>query len=384
MTEKLTMAYLETLLESMEPAEIRERFSDELRENPSCEAMLSAFESMETDLLDLKSLDQPPHFRKPGIMAHRLKIWSLPLAAVLLLGLLWGYRFMQQESLTLNPEADRVAVQPETSDSVADDALVLEDRGMERGFAEVAESPEPAKAEAIRPIDSVEKKEGAAEIAESKDKEFRSVARQEAERDDAPKALAVEQSVAVDLPQPKRATAAPSPVVEPNVPIDEDFANEAIAETAASAPPVLEEEVSMERDALPLERKEARKSNGESGAIAGLKSKKNLAKALLNPGDAWLSSFASAWNGGKSFPNHLFAQDAASDWSLLGESADTLAALEQGWNEMMGDDKNGTLSFGSAREIDGWWVATWRGKGSGSLKLRLDSEGRCVSILQNP
>lgn len=121
----MNLDHLEELLETMSPEEIRREHGEDLKAHPQCEAMLRQFESMDTDLLELKSMEACPPVAvpKPRIFP-RLAHWVLPAAAVLVLGFLIGSGLMK-ESLETMPTAALEAASD--SERVSRKVLVDED-----------------------------------------------------------------------------------------------------------------------------------------------------------------------------------------------------------------------------------------------------------------
>jgi chemotaxis protein histidine kinase CheA len=152
MTEPLSLDRLETLLESMEPADIRAQYREELARKPRCEAMLAQFERMDDDLGALKQAEPAPRtstgvvdaswLEKPDSAAsvvhlkqrfgHGMMGWALPLAAVVVMGLLiglgqWGRRdaLKTVEAASEKPQPRRMvhAPEPQPSDIRTDEPV---------------------------------------------------------------------------------------------------------------------------------------------------------------------------------------------------------------------------------------------------------------------
>jgi len=95
---------LEQLLETMSPDDIRAQYGEELAKDPRSEAMLATFEGMDDRLKTLKDGPAAPEFRMPKRYWSPLVIkWALPLAAVVVLGLLFGSGFLERNFV---PEMD--------------------------------------------------------------------------------------------------------------------------------------------------------------------------------------------------------------------------------------------------------------------------------------
>ncbi len=113
MAETWNLDRMEQLLEDMEPAEIRSRYAAELAAHPQCLAMLEAFEGLDEGFSRLKEmvpatprlrepapvealvLGQPQTPRAPRPIKHWSR-WAMPLAAMLLLGILLTTRTAQK------------------------------------------------------------------------------------------------------------------------------------------------------------------------------------------------------------------------------------------------------------------------------------------------
>lgn len=105
----MTLDRLEELLETMTPVEIRAKYAIALQENEACEAMLVAFEQLDENLQALKIEEPAPGFQPP----KRSKIGlfatvALPLAAVVVLGLLLNTGLLDKQAEAVSTEAEVV------------------------------------------------------------------------------------------------------------------------------------------------------------------------------------------------------------------------------------------------------------------------------------
>ncbi len=149
MAETWNLDRLEGLLEQMEPDEIRARYGAELAAHPQCLAMLDAFEGLDERLQQLKESVPPapalavatrpvpllfsvPQAPRPAFPRWRWTRWALPVAALLVVGLLLVTRAPQsalEQTAVAPPEALKTlpAAEP-LAPSVSQDAeLVAED-----------------------------------------------------------------------------------------------------------------------------------------------------------------------------------------------------------------------------------------------------------------
>jgi len=110
MTEELNLDRLEELLETLEPAQIRSQYAQQLGKNPACNDMLKMFEDLDEDLVQLKMADPAPVIRtrrRPRFPMH----WALPLAAGLMVAFLASMKLLSP----LMENADSVTQLDKTS-----------------------------------------------------------------------------------------------------------------------------------------------------------------------------------------------------------------------------------------------------------------------------
>ena len=415
MTEKLTMEHLESLLETMEPAQIREQYSADLVKNPQCQQFLQAFEEMDENLSLLKDLDAPPAFAKPldapifvqvpkpppskQSIYLRLTRFALPLAAILVLGLLWGYRFLQlnpsnQAMPDMDDMAAAVPVEPSVSQPVTSmDASPAEAPPLlERGSASTPQLSSSFQSET--PI--TESEELTTAFADSEGKDLEEAKKrsegepQQADTDRLAETLLFKEADAIaENPEPARKKS------DLNSGVSDDLAGSSQVVTL----PLVSagEELDMEGQSLavaPLERSKiqsfkAEESQGLSRykekSEAGAKSKrKTTASVPVTTANNWLDQFATAWNLGNRPPQYLFTNGVSVSWSLLGERLEGWQALEQRWQELLKGGAMGALTFEAASIEGNRTRVVWLKDNApgGSLVLQLDATGKCVSIVQ--
>lgn len=138
---------LEQLLETMEPSEIRDQYAAQLAQDPRCEAFLRQFERLEGQLEALKTLETAPTMKlsKRG-MKGRIWTWALPMAAVFILGLLFGSGFLQNRMALVEADLE-ASVQPQIlsePDIAMGDEAVLGGVGEDQAErSDDAEAPAP-------------------------------------------------------------------------------------------------------------------------------------------------------------------------------------------------------------------------------------------------
>lgn len=148
MAETWNLDRLEGLLEDMEPEEIRARYGAELAAYPQCLAMLDAFEGLDGQLKQLKdSVPAPPlvaaaksepvlvslpQSPRPASGSWQWTRWAMPLAALLLVGILLLTRAPQralEQAVVTTPAVEEVvpAAEPAPPPVSQDTELLAEE-----------------------------------------------------------------------------------------------------------------------------------------------------------------------------------------------------------------------------------------------------------------
>jgi len=251
---EMNLDRLETLLETMEPHDIRQQYTDELAACPQSEAMLASFEGLDDDLTDLKRVEPPPPFRKPGKSYRVLQAqWILPLAACVLLAVFWGSNMLRDQQVFDGEIKGETAVHEDAAPSQApmesadDSEADLEE--VEEGLALMAPEQPPAEK------DQVDIQETTPKLEAGKKQKSKMVAIQkerQKNKDQAEAKPLVENELIVVQPA-KKQTFEPEPVVAQSLAIDAPLEKQVAEEAAATSVSFIEEIPSPQVEAPRLE-----------------------------------------------------------------------------------------------------------------------------------
>ncbi|MDJ0839717.1 MAG: hypothetical protein QNK37_24580 [Acidobacteriota bacterium] len=400
MAEKLNLDRLEELLETMEPAKIRETYAAEL--DDAGLRMLATFEALDDDLGVLKAVDPaPPLPQAPAAPRARIIPFMkyLPMAAVLVGGLLIYTLVFQPDQMQTAPMEESDVAERSVTETIADAPQPMDD--ISEVLEEESRPQADRSAETSPQLQRAEKRKAAPKPAPQAEPVASKPLPQppsEPVSERSKKSTEPQTTLPVRSKEGKSRPAAPAvgekgrtqPAALPEALVAEK-APEAAGETQAAPAEAIPEALAEEEDAEAVTTAPANRSRRTTlqstdfrqadAPAQNLRSEEDAADYVqgvvsLSPPDPiyrWLALF-SVWTDNKP-PRNMFTRKARIEWPTAVPVTDRRPALNLSWT---GD-----------RNEDGAYILEWRGTGpaegkQGNLLCTLNKKGRCTKLIPKP